>query len=1032
MPSVWYIGTATIRLINEESWVDLGLTGEDVAWTPYNGWSISQSEFTPGQLTWIDNNDEFAVVPQDGPRPNSIIQAVPPPFITEARFAELLQNVPVLDVLATPNTGVRRDEFGRAALEGIFGMEEGTQPDHAVNRAQVYRDFMPKAGGNFAGNVLVPALQSLSVEEAPNVVFEPNGQEVAAAPAGGGLLWHDLFRMNRRWGSPVAERKSGAGAWTAWDSRDADRELFSGKQSQGITVISAGQDQVRWTWSNTQWSMGRWLVIGFGYADPAPNRRVMVESSSDGGNSWTTRHDSASVNVAAPIWFKVGGYLGHDKLRVTISRLDPAGDVRLSGMQLLTARWGDQGGGQEESFPYRWNGSGQLGIGGEPEGGASLTTYQWINAKAGASSGVDPVNAVDLTRKSWVEGLVNPLSTAIATKADTAAVNAALAGKANTGHTHGVADLTASGTRDGTTFLRSDNTWAAPPNSGGGVTSHAALTGLAADDHTQYYNQTRGDARYLQSSAAPELIRDTIGATLVEGNNVDIAVDDVANTITIHSSGGSLGGGDYLRASDHGWAPGNTAAQNDTAIAAAIAACRANGVRRLYLGIGTYNISVPIDLRALTTDPVGIEMFGSTRHTTIINQTTATADVLQVGGYVNYVRDLCLRHSEAAFSAAIAGDPTTLGAGLSMFKMSYGTVERVQITANGRGIKLAEANVFEPGTTTGTGNYFHSVSFTDVFILRYSVCGLEIDNPGDTSTGSNFHGVWIQNNSTTGTRVAASRGAIRLRNCDEMFFAQTNIEDGLGNMPVLLNACGSIVFDSLHFERMDLNGAEAQYIRTAGNSIAVINGMTVAFSDIAVMGSTGTRRLLSTVSGGKLHVVGLTYKNITNTAALPVYVVTIDDTGQGSTADIRAINGLSSMTAYASAATISNSGLFRLGDVHQPVTLPSVLSRFQSGTITGTISVDAGLANVNNVDVTAQGTVTVPAPTNPSRGQIIQYTILASGADRTVNIDVAINRLSGVAASYLVPSGKVLRLALRYTTLGTTARWLAESAGVEQ
>jgi len=31
---------------------------------------------------------------------------------------------------------------------------------------------------------------------------------------------------------------------------------------------------------------------------------------------------------------------------------------------------------------------------------------------------------------------------------------------------------------------------------GGGVTDHGALSGLADDDHTQYYNQTRGDARY--------------------------------------------------------------------------------------------------------------------------------------------------------------------------------------------------------------------------------------------------------------------------------------------------------------------------------------------------------------------------------------------------------------------------------------------------------------------------------------------------------------------------------------------------------
>lgn len=31
---------------------------------------------------------------------------------------------------------------------------------------------------------------------------------------------------------------------------------------------------------------------------------------------------------------------------------------------------------------------------------------------------------------------------------------------------------------------------------GGGVTDHGALTGLADDDHAQYHNDTRGDARY--------------------------------------------------------------------------------------------------------------------------------------------------------------------------------------------------------------------------------------------------------------------------------------------------------------------------------------------------------------------------------------------------------------------------------------------------------------------------------------------------------------------------------------------------------
>ena len=33
-------------------------------------------------------------------------------------------------------------------------------------------------------------------------------------------------------------------------------------------------------------------------------------------------------------------------------------------------------------------------------------------------------------------------------------------------------------------------------NVDGGVSDHGALTGLTAADHTQYHNDTRGDARY--------------------------------------------------------------------------------------------------------------------------------------------------------------------------------------------------------------------------------------------------------------------------------------------------------------------------------------------------------------------------------------------------------------------------------------------------------------------------------------------------------------------------------------------------------
>jgi hypothetical protein len=82
------------------------------------------------------------------------------------------------------------------------------------------------------------------------------------------------------------------------------------------------------------------------------------------------------------------------------------------------------------------------------------------------------------------------------------ATNTALAGKANTAHTHAITDLTATGTRDATTFLSGNNTWSVPPGS------------------------------YTDEQA-----RDAIAAALVAGTNITITPDDVANTITISASG---------------------------------------------------------------------------------------------------------------------------------------------------------------------------------------------------------------------------------------------------------------------------------------------------------------------------------------------------------------------------------------------------------------------------------------------------------------------------------------------------------------
>lgn len=58
---------------------------------------------------------------------------------------------------------------------------------------------------------------------------------------------------------------------------------------------------------------------------------------------------------------------------------------------------------------------------------------------------------------------------------------------------------------DGTTVLISDGVISSTGGSGGGVTDHGLLTGLGDDDHTQYLNTTRGDARYSQTGHSHSL-----------------------------------------------------------------------------------------------------------------------------------------------------------------------------------------------------------------------------------------------------------------------------------------------------------------------------------------------------------------------------------------------------------------------------------------------------------------------------------------------------------------------------------------------
>lgn len=118
---------------------------------------------------------------------------------------------------------------------------------------------------------------------------------------------------------------------------------------------------------------------------------------------------------------------------------------------------------------------------------------------------------------------------------------------------------------------------------GGGVTDHGALTGLVDDDHPQYHNDARGDARYSAvghshtgtydpagSAAAAqaaaiqranhtgtqvastisdfsEAVDDRVAALLVQGSGITLTYNDAAGTLTVAATGGSSDPWTYVK-----------------------------------------------------------------------------------------------------------------------------------------------------------------------------------------------------------------------------------------------------------------------------------------------------------------------------------------------------------------------------------------------------------------------------------------------------------------------------------------------------
>jgi hypothetical protein len=127
-----------------------------------------------------------------------------------------------------------------------------------------------------------------------------------------------------------------------------------------------------------------------------------------------------------------------------------------------------------------------------PVGDISQVYLDWYNAGSGVRGSVD----FDIPLRNAARGAKD----AAENSADSAAASAAAALAAQQAVEDAPIALPVGGTT-GQSLVKASNTdrdvqWATVSGSGGGVSDHGLLAGLADDDHPQYLNNTRGDARY--------------------------------------------------------------------------------------------------------------------------------------------------------------------------------------------------------------------------------------------------------------------------------------------------------------------------------------------------------------------------------------------------------------------------------------------------------------------------------------------------------------------------------------------------------
>lgn len=311
-------------------------------------------------------------------------------------------NIPTL-------TSSKISDFATAANSAItkatidaLGVDAGTLDGHDSTYFGVDDNVVHKTGAETIAGVKTFS-DSIAVKNFFNGITATNESFVAStsppitrysASPENFVLWHD--RLGFAGDNIVANEVTTDGeTWEAASDTSTLKGLFT-FHSTSISILTSAQKGRRITLRETNYSNSqmRWMVFYLAYIGTTATASITIESSAD-NSTWTTRSTSASFNTWSNIVYCYGNFGAAQYLRITITKTSTSGGVNMSQIRGLTARWGDQGQGSVNSYPYNWD--------------ASKNIYPWSNNKQtlGTSS----------YRWSYVYGVTGNFTTGVFTTA---------------------------------------------------------------------------------------------------------------------------------------------------------------------------------------------------------------------------------------------------------------------------------------------------------------------------------------------------------------------------------------------------------------------------------------------------------------------------------------------------------------------------------------------------------------------------------------------------------------------------------------